>query len=305
MKLSLIIPVLNEEKGLEDILSGISAQTLLPNEVIFVDAGSNDKTVKIIEEWGLRNPKIITRILIEPGAYPGRGRNVGVQNAQYEMVVFLDAGIRPAKQWIESLVRAKSDSAVAVWGACRMLGSTPVGRLLASYSFGHGSVINYALPGAMFEKQIFNEIGFLREDLRAAEDVVWREKFISRYGLCPIAQDAVIEYSSFPSNVVSAYKKWFSYSYYTALANRNSRQQVLYSIFFLSLLMTFFFNVKIGLGLLLTYLILRGVVDPIRRSKTKPWFQDYSYLLLCGPVFVFFLDFSKWVGFIKGSLTRK
>ena len=49
MKISVIIPYYNEEKYIKYTLNQISLQTCRPNEVIFINSGSNDKTEKIIK----------------------------------------------------------------------------------------------------------------------------------------------------------------------------------------------------------------------------------------------------------------
>jgi len=46
--LSVIIPILNEERNLRKFFEGYSIQMLRPNELIFVDGGSKDKTVRIL-----------------------------------------------------------------------------------------------------------------------------------------------------------------------------------------------------------------------------------------------------------------
>ena len=47
MRLSVVIPALNEERHLGQVLSDMRRQSLSPEEVIVVDAGSHDATVGI------------------------------------------------------------------------------------------------------------------------------------------------------------------------------------------------------------------------------------------------------------------
>ena len=47
MRVSVVIPALNEERHLGQLLSDIRRQSLRPEEVIVVDAGSRDATVRI------------------------------------------------------------------------------------------------------------------------------------------------------------------------------------------------------------------------------------------------------------------
>ena len=51
MKISVIIPVLNEEKYIYSCLKSLEKNTCKANEIIVVDGGSNDKTCEIALEF--------------------------------------------------------------------------------------------------------------------------------------------------------------------------------------------------------------------------------------------------------------
>ena len=50
MRLSVVIPALNEERHLGQLLLDIQRQSRRPDEVIVVDAGSSDATFRIAEQ---------------------------------------------------------------------------------------------------------------------------------------------------------------------------------------------------------------------------------------------------------------
>ena len=96
MRLSVVIPALNEERHLAQLLSDIQLQSLRPDEVIVVDAGSSDATVRIAKH----SP---TRVLhSEPPV--ARGRNVGGYSAKGDLIFFLDADIRLPENFFENFV---------------------------------------------------------------------------------------------------------------------------------------------------------------------------------------------------------
>jgi glycosyltransferase involved in cell wall biosynthesis len=117
MKISVVVPVLNEEQSIRALLDGLLHQARPPDEILIVDGGSTDATPHIVEEYKAQTDRV--RLLREVNALPGRGRNVGAANATHEWLAFIDAGVRPANDWLAGIaVRAESDPTVdVVYGA--------------------------------------------------------------------------------------------------------------------------------------------------------------------------------------------
>jgi glycosyltransferase involved in cell wall biosynthesis len=94
--LSVVIPALNEERHLGQLLSNIQRQSHRPDEVIVVDAGSTDATVRIAKQ-------LSTAVLhSEPPI--ARGRNLGGYSAKGELIFFLDADTRLPETFFEEFV---------------------------------------------------------------------------------------------------------------------------------------------------------------------------------------------------------
>jgi glycosyltransferase involved in cell wall biosynthesis len=84
MKVSIIIPALNEERMLLRLLDSIKAQDFDDYEIILADAHSTDRTREVAAEYGCR---------IVDGGLPAVGRNAGAAAAQGEFLFFLDADV--------------------------------------------------------------------------------------------------------------------------------------------------------------------------------------------------------------------
>ncbi len=84
--ISIIIPTLNEEKYLPDLLNSIKKQTYKNYEIIICDSHSKDKTTQIAKSF---NTKLIS--IDKKG--PGHGRNQGGKKARGEYLLFLDADV--------------------------------------------------------------------------------------------------------------------------------------------------------------------------------------------------------------------
>lgn len=83
-KYSVVIPTLNEEANIQNLITDLQKQTFQPHEIIIVDGGSTDNTKKIInlmENISLYSDK--------PNI--GQQRNTGWKNARTDIIVFLDA----------------------------------------------------------------------------------------------------------------------------------------------------------------------------------------------------------------------
>ena len=55
-KLSIIVPVYNEERTIKKILKKISKQKYVKKEIIVINDASSDNTLQILEELGFYNP---------------------------------------------------------------------------------------------------------------------------------------------------------------------------------------------------------------------------------------------------------
>ena len=82
IKVSVIVPVYNSEKYLRECVDSIVNQTLKDMEILFVDDGSTDQSLTILEEYASKD----NRIQVIKGTHRGGGaaRNLGIEHAQGE-----------------------------------------------------------------------------------------------------------------------------------------------------------------------------------------------------------------------------
>lgn len=88
-KISTIIPVYNASEYIKQCAETIQAQSLKEIEIIFVDDGSSDNSVEILEILAKNDSRIT--IIKQENQGAGTARNTGIKNATGEYFHFLDA----------------------------------------------------------------------------------------------------------------------------------------------------------------------------------------------------------------------
>jgi len=86
---SIVIPVYNSAGTLAENLKSIADQSYVDFEIVFVDGGSTDETLKIIHHFEIEKGHIRTRLLSEPDKGIYDAMNKGLDLAQGEWVYFM------------------------------------------------------------------------------------------------------------------------------------------------------------------------------------------------------------------------
>ena len=100
--ITVIIPVYNEEDEILDCLESLGQQTLRDFEIIVVDDGSSDGTLKRLKNVTAITPAI--KLLTQNHKGPGAARNLGAKEAKGNILVFVDADMIFDKKFLSALV---------------------------------------------------------------------------------------------------------------------------------------------------------------------------------------------------------
>jgi glycosyltransferase involved in cell wall biosynthesis len=168
MKISVIIPTLNEEAFLPKLLESLKIQTFRDFEVVVADAKSTDKTRSIAKRFGAK---------VVDGGMPGPGRNAGAKAAKGDLFVFLDADVKLPDDFLEN-VHEEMDYGFYDIATCEM---RPISNLLIdkvmhragnlAIKVSQNTNRPYA-PGfcIIITKRLFERIGGFDPSLKLAED---------------------------------------------------------------------------------------------------------------------------------------
>ena len=99
MKVSVVIPVYNEEEVLDKCLTALVNQTVKADEIIVVDNNSTDNSVKIAKRHKVR-------IVKEKKQGISYARNAGFNSAKYDIIARADADVEVAPDWIQRIKTA-------------------------------------------------------------------------------------------------------------------------------------------------------------------------------------------------------
>ena len=180
---SIIIPVYNGDKYIKKCLDSLSRQTLPASqyEIIIVDNGSTDNSIRIAESYRTRTVKELKR-----GSYAAR--NTGVKIARGKLIGFTDIDCLAAADWLEQAVKCYHDNKNVdiIAGKVDFISDQPLNVwgyfdqntfLNQEYAIKSGS----AKTANMFVKRsLFGKVGFFDDSLFSGGDVYWTAKAVEK-----------------------------------------------------------------------------------------------------------------------------
>lgn len=100
---TLIIPIYNASKTIKRCIDSIKIQTFINFEVILIDDGSTDDSLKKCHDM-CKTDKRFT-IISQENSGPSRARNIGLDNAKGRYIVFIDSDDYIVQDYLDILYR--------------------------------------------------------------------------------------------------------------------------------------------------------------------------------------------------------
>ena len=318
MKISVIVPVRNEEKSIGPLLDALLSQSQPPDEIVITDGGSTDATAAIIQNYINRGAPVC--LIRTTKALPGRGRNLAAARASNSWLAFTDAGIKPSAKWLEALaVRARADPTVdVVYGSYEPTVDTFFKQCAAiSYvsppAEVEGSFIrSQSIASTLMRRMAWEQVGGFPEHLRSAEDLLFMQQIEQANFHIAYAPQAVVQWDLQP-NMWRTFKRFTIYS-------RNNIRAGLWKQWQKPILGRYLVLTLLGLpGLLLgkwwcaipfamwlLLLLTRAVVAIWRNRRVYPAsiLRNLARLLIIAPL-IAVLDLGLIVGTLKWFLADK
>jgi glycosyltransferase involved in cell wall biosynthesis len=212
---SVVIPVLNAEEHIKDLLVALQNQAHTPEntEIIVVDNGSNDRTRDIGRDFDVV-------LLKETKRGPGPARNMGLDYASGEIIAHLDADTIPTRRWLAELTAPFSDPSVMITAGKTLIfqPETPAQKFFAGHNLYDAEVVAERdfVPYApslniAVRRQAAVEVGGWAEDMPTAEDMDFCYRILQRFPTDIIYQPSAVLFHKIPPDMDSLRRKAWVY----------------------------------------------------------------------------------------------
>ena len=187
--ISIIVPIYNIDKYLDECLKSIQQQVEISFEVLMIDDGSTDGSAKICHEYESKDNRF--HYVYKENGGLSDARNVGLQHAQGQWIAFVDADDSIHPQMMKKLYDAcvMNDAQIAI---CDMEYQWPDGtkKFSSGGEFTFGSIeehpswvlMNNSACNKLYEKNVFESMSFPKdkyyEDLYLIPCLLYRAKRI-------------------------------------------------------------------------------------------------------------------------------
>lgn len=106
-KVSVIVPVYNAEKYLQECVGSVLSQTLSDLELILVDDGSTDSSPALCDHYAVQDTRV--KVIHKPNGRAASARNAGLRTATGEYVTFVDSDDWISPDMYEKMLQTGAD----------------------------------------------------------------------------------------------------------------------------------------------------------------------------------------------------
>ena len=238
-EISVVLPVLNEEKYLEDAVNAILAQRYAGKiEVILAVAPSDDRTLEIAQRLHMNDPRVV--IVENPSGRTAAGLNRAIAASQYSIIVRVDGHANIPNNYCELVSEIlETTGAVNVGGVMAAEGVSlfekSVARAMRSplgvgasrfHTGGEAGEVDTVYLGA-FRKEALLAVGGFDERFTRAQD--WELNFRLRQagGVVYFDPRLVVTYRP-RSTVKTLAKQYFEYGRWRRVVSRRHQGTINY-----------------------------------------------------------------------------
>lgn len=203
---SVIIPLYNEERFIENCIQSLIKQTYPPEKMewILADGNSTDRTVEIIEKYTDKYPIILLHNEKRKTPY---ALNMSIERASGKYIIRLDAHASFPPDYIEKCVHyldttdadnvggvAETEAKGFMGGAISYMLSTKFGVGGSDFRVGEGNKYVDTVPFGAFRREVFERVGLFNTELLRSEDNDMNARIRESGGKIWLADDIRFKY---------------------------------------------------------------------------------------------------------------
>lgn len=218
MKIGFIATYYNEEGSLKPFLNSLFSQSLMPTEIILVDAYSTDNSLKVLKRFLERTEsrkKVSVKLLRKKGNR-SIGRNFAISNSRCDVIVCSDVGCLLDKDWLKKIVQPFKDRKIdVVAGFYKPLTDTIFEKCVATYTcVPEDKVTIDFLPSSRsiaFRRRAWEAVSGYPEKLNTCEDLVFARNLKNKKFKFVVRKDAVVYWEQ-RKNLKDAFVQFYNYA---------------------------------------------------------------------------------------------
>lgn len=175
LKLSIIVASMNSAKGIGQTISSIAKQNYANLEVIFIDGGSSDDTLKIINDCTLSDVKVVS----EPDEGIADAWNKGLNLCSGDVITMLNCDDYYDDGVIEKVMPyfTTSDIPLIGYGDVTLINEESGNRFkVFGKSRGKIGLLNgfgFLHPSVFFNRKALDSVGAFNKNISVAMDTDW------------------------------------------------------------------------------------------------------------------------------------
>jgi len=181
-KVSVIVPVYNAEKYLQECVDSILNQTLFDLELILVDDGSTDSSPALCDQYAAQDARV--KVIHKPNGRAASARNAGLRTATGEYVAFVDSDDWISPDMYEKMLQTGAD--VTLCDYVRFQGEKEVPFTQPNVAAGfynktqiRAKIYPYlVMDGIEYPITISNCVMLIKRDIIARDQLSYREDIL-------------------------------------------------------------------------------------------------------------------------------
>lgn len=216
---TVIVPIYNGEKYIEQTAKSILRQTYKNIELILVNDGSKDNSLDIIEKIALRDKKI--KVINKTNGGVSSARNSGIKAATGKYVMFVDSDDYLPDKAVENMVNANNDDYDLIIGSYysynlqsqtkHIFDNAKVLRDTAKYfSDNFNKDISSSVWAKLYKRDSIKT--YFNEDITFGEDLLFNCSYFCGSDKIKVINDLVYGYNQTNSeSIVTVFKEKYYY----------------------------------------------------------------------------------------------